>query len=118
MNNIIKKVEAEHINENATVPEIGDTVKVGMKIIEGNKERVQYFEGIVISLNGRGINLAMTIRKISFGIGVEKVIPVYSPKVASVKIVKSAKVRRAKLYYLRERVGKAATRLKVRTPKK
>ena len=86
----------------------GDTVKVGVKIIEGKRERVQYFEGVCIAKKNRAINSSFTVRKISFGEGVERTFALYSPNVSSIKIVRSGKVRRAKLYYLRDRKGKSA----------
>ena len=86
----------------------GDTIKVGVKIVEGKRERVQYFEGVCISKKNRDINSSFTVRKISFGEGVERTFALYSPNVSSIKIVRSGKVRRAKLYYLRDRKGKSA----------
>ncbi len=88
--------------------EVGDTVRVGVKIKEGEKERVQVFEGTVIAKNGSGISQSFTVRKISYGVGVEKVFLLHSPNVVSVDVIRRGKVRRAKLYYLRDRVGKAA----------
>ena len=86
----------------------GDTIKVGVKIIEGKKERIQYFEGVCIAKKNRDINSSFTVRKISFGEGVERTFALYSPIVDSVKVIRSGKVRRAKLYYLRGRTGKSA----------
>ena len=86
----------------------GDTIKVGVKIIEGKRERIQYFEGVCIAKKNRDINSSFTVRKISFGEGVERTFALYSPNVNSIKIVRSGKVRRAKLYYLRDRKGKSA----------
>ena len=86
----------------------GDTVKVGVRIIEGKKERIQYFEGVCIAKKNRDINSSFTVRKISFGEGVERTFALYSPIVDSVKVIRSGKVRRAKLYYLRDRTGKSA----------
>tara|TARA_B100001057_G_scaffold307690_1_gene307786 strand:+ start:59 stop:583 length:525 start_codon:yes stop_codon:yes gene_type:complete len=86
----------------------GDTIKVGVKIVEGKRERVQYFEGVCISKKNRDINSSFTVRKISFGEGVERTFALYSPNVSSIKVVRSGKVRRAKLYYLRDRKGKSA----------
>ena len=86
----------------------GDTIKVGAKIIEGKKERIQYFEGVCIAKKNRDINSSFTVRKISFGEGVERTFALYSPVVDSVKVIRSGKVRRAKLYYLRDRTGKSA----------
>ena len=98
------------------VPEFsqGDTVNVHSRVVEGGKERIQIFKGIVIGRRGGGINAAFTVRKISNGEGVERVFQVHSPKVAKVEVLKRGKVRRAKLNYLRNRVGKAATNLKER----
>ena len=86
----------------------GDTIKVGVKIIEGKKERIQYFEGVCIAKKNRDINSSFTVRKISFGEGVERTFALYSPIVDSVKVIRAGKVRRAKLYYLRDRTGKSA----------
>ena len=87
---------------------IGDTVRVDVKIREGERERIQAFEGTVIAINGSGVTETFTVRRVSYGVGVERVFPVNSPNVADVKIVRYGKVRRAKLYYLRDRVGKAS----------
>jgi large subunit ribosomal protein L19 len=86
----------------------GDTVRVGVKIVEGKRERIQYFEGVCIAKKNRDINSSFTVRKISFGEGVERTFALYSPIVESVKVIRSGKVRRAKLYYLRDRTGKSA----------
>ena len=86
----------------------GDTVKIGVRITEGKRERIQYFEGVCISKKNRSINSSFTVRKISFGEGVERTFALYSPVIGSIKIVRSGKVRRAKLYYLRDRKGKSA----------
>tara|TARA_B100000965_G_C19548102_1_gene738817 strand:+ start:63 stop:593 length:531 start_codon:yes stop_codon:yes gene_type:complete len=86
----------------------GDTIKVGVKIIEGKRERIQYFEGVCISKKNRDINSSFTVRKISFGEGVERTFALYSPNVSSIKVIRSGKVKRAKLYYLRDRKGKSA----------
>ena len=86
----------------------GDTIKVGVRIVEGKKERIQYFEGVCIAKKNRDINSSFTVRKISFGEGVERTFALYSPIVDSIKVIRSGKVRRAKLYYLRERTGKSA----------
>ena len=88
--------------------EIGDTIRIGVKIREGERERIQEFEGTVIAKNGRGISETFTVRRVSYGVGVERVFPIHSPNVADVKIIRRGKVRRAKLYYLRDRVGKAS----------
>ena len=107
----IKAIENEQIRENALTLNIGDTVKVHVKIKEGNKERIQVFEGTIIKRQRGGSNETFTVRKIAYGVGVEKTFLVNSPKVEKVEIVRPGKVRRAKLYYLRDRVGKA-TRVK------
>ncbi len=109
--NIIQQLEKEHIEElNKQVPEFaaGDTVRVNVKVREGERERIQAFEGVCIARNGGGLQQSFTVRKISFGEGVERVFPVYSPLVDSIDVVRRGKVRRAKLYYLRERRGKSA----------
>ena len=105
---IIKAIEQENLNPNAPVFSVGDTVKVFFKVIEGNKERIQAYEGIVIARKHGGLRETFTVRRISSGIGVERTFPVHSPKIEKVEVVRSGKVSRAKLYYLRERTGKAA----------
>ena len=101
----IKKIVA---NKKITDFSPGDTIKVGVKIVEGKRERIQYFEGVCIAKKNRDINSSFTVRKISFGEGVERTFALYSPNVASIKVIRSGKVRRAKLYYLRDRKGKSA----------
>ena len=91
----------------------GDTVRVNTRVIEGEKERIQAFEGVVIARRGGGLSETFTVRKISYGVGVERTFPLHSPKIESVKVVRRGRVRRAKLYYLRERIGKA-TRIRAR----
>ena len=86
----------------------GDTVKVHLKIVEGNKERIQVFQGLVIAINRKGIRTTFTVRKVSSGYGVEKILPLYSPSIDKIEVMRHGKVRRAKLYYLRDRIGKAA----------
>ncbi len=88
--------------------EIGDTVRVHYRIVEGNRERIQVFEGIVIAIDNKGISKTFTVRKISFDVGVERIFPVYSPRIAKIETVRKGKVRRSKLYFLRERKGKSA----------
>ena len=105
---IINEIEAEYLKSDIKNFNVGDTVKVHAKIIEGTKERIQVFEGVVIRFQNGGINETFTVRKISFGIGVEKTWPLHSPKITKIELVRRGKVRRAKLYYLRDRVGKAA----------
>ena len=108
MNEIIKNIEAAQLKENAPEFNVGDTVKVYGKIKEGNRERIQIFEGIVIKKQGGSCRETFTVRKNSNGIGVEKTWPLHSPNVERVEVVRRGKVRRAKLNYLRDRVGKAA----------
>ena len=96
------------IKENKPQFEVGDTVRVSVRIKEGDKERIQAFEGTVIAKRGSGISETFTVRRVSYGVGVERVFPVNSPNVADVKVIRRGKVRRAKLYYLRNRVGKAS----------
>ena len=105
---IIKAIEQEQINENIANFKVGDQVKVHVKIKEGNRERIQVFEGFVIKRQNAGLNETFTVRKISNGIGVERTFPVNSPKIDKIVVKREGKVRRAKLYYLRDRVGKAA----------
>ena len=104
---IIKQIEAESLREVANF-NVGDTVRVNFKVIEGNKERIQAYEGIVIARKHGGLRETFTVRRISSGIGVERTFPVHSPKIDSIVVVRQGEVRRAKLYYLRERTGKAA----------
>ena len=104
----IKNLTAGQLKENAPVIKICSTVKVHVKIREGERERIQVFEGTVIARNNSGIAETFTVRRVSYGVGVERVFPVHSPNVDKVEIVRDGKVRRAKLYYLRDRVGKAA----------
>ena len=101
----IKKIIA---NKKITNFSSGDTIKVGVKIVEGKRQRIQYFEGVCIAKKNRDINSSFTVRKISFGEGVERTFALYSPNVDSIKVIRSGKVRRAKLYYLRDRKGKSA----------
>ena len=105
---LIKTLDAQNVKSEAPVIRIGDSVRVHIKIKEGSKERVQIFEGTVIAKKHGGVNETFTVRRISYGVGVEKVFPVHSPNVVQVETVRKGKVRRAKLYYLRGRVGKAA----------
>ncbi len=111
--NLIQELEKEQLNklrESKQIPDFapGDTVRVNVKISEGTRERVQAYEGVVIGRSGSGINESFTVRKISYGEGVERVFHVYSPTIESISVVKKGKVRRAKLYYLRDRRGKSA----------
>src|SRR5471032_2206873 len=111
--NIIQKIEAEQaekLGANAKIPEFqpGDTVIVNVKVREGERSRVQAYEGVCIARDGGGLQESFTVRKISYGEGVERVFPIYSPNIDSIKVVRRGKVRRAKLYYLRDRRGKSA----------
>lgn len=113
MNQLIKLVED---TQNCSFPDVrpGDTVKIQLRVIEGEKERLQAFEGVVISDRGAGASKTVTVRKISHGVGVERIIPINSPNIESVTILKHGKARRAKLFYLRKRTGKAALKVKER----
>lgn len=108
MSNLIDVLNAQSVKSEVPEIEIGSTVRVHIKIKEGAKERIQVFEGTVIAKKHGGVNETFTVRRISYGVGVEKVFPVHSPNVVKVETVRRGKVRRAKLYYLRDRVGKAA----------
>ncbi len=112
MSNIIEKINQEQLKKEVTAFTVGDSVKVHTRVVEGDKERIQIFAGIVIARKGYGINEAFTVRKISYGEGVERVFPVHSPKVAKVEVTKNGKVRRARLHYLRQRQGKEAMSVK------
>jgi large subunit ribosomal protein L19 len=105
---VIKAIESEQIKENAENFCIGDTVKVFFKIIEGANERVQVFEGLVIAKNNGGLRRTFTARKISYGVGVERIFPLHSPRIEKIEVVRKGRVRRAKLYYVRDKVGKKA----------
>ena len=108
MNNIIEAFTKEQLKESVPAFKIGDTVRVENLIKEGNRERIQIFEGTVIAKHGGGISETFTVRRITYGCGVEKTFPLHSPHVQGVKVIRVGKVRRAKLYYLRDRVGKAS----------
>ena len=105
---LINNIESEYLKDNLPDIKSGDTVKVNVKVIEGNRERIQTFEGVIIAANGAGVNKTITVRKLSFGVGVERIFPVHAPIVDSIEVVRKGKVRRSKLYYLRDRVGKSA----------
>ena len=105
---IIKSIEHEQLKNKIPDLRVGDTVRVHVKIKEGNRERIQVFEGIIIKKQGGGVNATFTVRRISYGVGVEKTFLVHSPNVEKVEVTRVGKARRAKLYYLRDRVGKAA----------
>ena len=110
---IIRSIEAEYIKTDLPTIYVGDTVKVGVRIKEGGKERTQPYEGVIIARRGSGINSVITVRRVFQGIGVERAFLLHSPQIESIKVIRRGKVRRAKLYYLRDLVGKA-TRLKQR----
>ncbi len=106
----LKKIAESSLKAQDKLPQfsIGDTVRIGVNIREGDKERIQMFEGTVIAKRGSGVAETFTVRRVSYGVGVERVFPVHSPNVASVQVIRKGRVRRSKLYYLRDRVGKAA----------
>ena len=111
--NVIDKIQKDQMDKivaERPIPDFsaGDTIKVDVKIVEGDKERIQAFEGLCIARSGGGLNESFTVRKISYGEGVERIFPVFSPKIAGITVLKKGKVRRAKLYYLRDRRGKSA----------
>ena len=105
---IIKNIEAEQLKAEAPQFSVGDTVKVSVNIREGERERIQMFEGTVIAKRGSGVAETFTVRRVAYGVGVERVFPLHSPNVKDVQVIRYGKVRRSKLYYLRDRVGKAA----------
>ena len=108
MNDIIRALQAEQLRNDLPNLEIGDTVRVYVKIKEGNRERIQMFEGTIIRKKHGGISETFTVRRVSYGVGVERTFPVHSPMIDKIEVVRKGKVRRAKLYYLRDRVGKAS----------
>jgi len=110
--NIIEKIETEQLKSDVADFNVGDTVKVHCRVVEGGKERVQIFAGIVIGRKGHGLNSSFTVRKISYGEGVERIFPVHTPRISKIEVSHRGKVRRAKLNYLRQRVGKRATLVK------
>ena len=112
MNAIIKKIEQEQMKQDVAEFNVGDSVKVHTRVIEGGKERVQIFAGLVIAKAGTGVNAAFTVRKISYGEGVERVFPIHTPRISKIEVTNTGKVRRAKLHYLRSRVGKRALLVK------
>jgi len=105
---IIKAIEQEQLKKDVPDFSIGDYVRVNVKVKEGNRERIQAFEGTVIAKKGSGISETFTVRRISYGVGVERIFPVHSPRVAGIEVIRKGKVRRAKLYYLRETFNKSA----------
>ena len=113
----VKAVEQPYLRNSYDKVNIGDRVNVHLRITEGTRERIQVFEGTVIGRRGGGLNETMTVRRVAYGVGVERVLPIHSPKIAKIEIISKGKVRRAKLYYLRKRVGKAA-RVRTKLPTK
>jgi len=107
-NNLIAKINQEQLRDDVPDFRAGDTVRVHARIVEGTRERIQLFEGVVIKRKGGGIQATYTVRKISNGVGVERIFPLHSPRVAQIDVIRQGRVRRAKLYYLRDRNGKAA----------
>ena len=112
--NIIDVLEKESMKQDLPKVSIGDQVKVFVKVVEGNRERIQTYEGTVISLKHGGIRQTMTVRKVAFGVGVERTFPIHAPRVDKIEIIRHGKVRRAKLYYLREKTGRAAKLKEIR----
>ena len=108
MNNIIAEIEKEYMKEDVPHFDVGDTVRVSVKVKEGNRERIQAFEGIVIAKKNGSVRETFTVRRVSFGIGIERSFPLHSPRITAIDVIKHGKVRRAKLYYLRNLSGKAA----------
>ncbi|WP_126426277.1 50S ribosomal protein L19 [Brevibacillus marinus] len=108
MSEVIRELEKEQLKQDIPAFRPGDTVRVHVKVVEGQRERIQVFEGIVIRRRGSGISETFTVRKISYGVGVERTFPLHSPRIDKIEVVRHGRVRRAKLYYLRDRVGKAA----------
>ena len=116
--NTIQKIERKQLKDGDHDFGVGDTVRVLVRVVEGDKEREQAFQGVVLQRRGGGLRETFTVRKISSGIGVERIFPLHSPNVKSIKVIRRGKVRRAKLYYLRNLVGKAARITEKKTPKK
>jgi large subunit ribosomal protein L19 len=108
MNSVIEKIEQRDLRSDLPIFRVGDTLRLQVKVVEGEKERIQSFEGIVIKMNRGGNRATFTVRKISYGIGVERIFPLHSPRIDKIQVLSRGKVRRAKLYYLRELSGKAA----------
>lgn len=109
---LISKVQKESTDKKVPNLKVGDTVEVDTVIREGNKQRIQKFKGLIIAMNGSGTSSMITVRKISYGVGVEKKLPVYSPNVSKIKVIKSEPVRRSKLFFMRDRVGKMSMRIR------
>ncbi len=108
MADIIRELEKEQLRTDLPQLQIGDSVRVFVKVVEGTRERLQNFEGVVIKMQGGGIRKSFTVRRVSYGVGVERTFPYHSPRIGRIEVIRHGKVRRAKLYYLRDRVGKAA----------
>ena len=106
--NHLEAVESAHLRDDIPDFRPGDTVRVDVRVVEGGRERIQAFEGVVIARNGSGVRASFTVRKISFGVGVERVFPLHAPIISSIQVLRRGDVRRSKLYYLRDRVGKSA----------
>ena len=114
---LLKKIESAQFRKNEAVFEVGDSVKVHTKVVEGDKERIQIFAGVVMGKRGTGLNETFTVRRISYGEGVERIFPIHSPRVDKVEVERQGSVRRAKLTYLRKRIGKGATLVKEKARK-
>lgn len=110
--NKLEQIQREQMKKDPVDFKVGDTVKVHTRVVEGGKERIQIFAGIIIAMKGQGVGHSFTVRKLSYGEGVERVFPVHTPKIARVEIVKRGRVRRARLHYLRDRLGKEAVQVK------
>ena len=106
--NLIQEIENKQLKTDLPDIKAGDTVKVKVKVSEGHRERIQTYEGVVISMKGVSVNKSITVRKLSFGVGVERIFPVHAPIIDSIEVTRKGKVRRSKLYYLRDRIGKSA----------
>jgi large subunit ribosomal protein L19 len=106
--NLIKMIEDAQVKENLTAFNVGDTVKVDYKVVEGTRERIQTYEGTVIKKQGEGVRSTFTVRRLSYGVGVERTFPMHSPRIENLTVTRKGKVRRARLFYLRDRQGKAA----------
>ena len=115
--NTLEKIDRKQLKDTEFDFNVGDTVRVDVRVVEGGKERAQAFQGVVIKRRGGGVRETFTVRKISSGIGVERVFPLHSPNIKSIKVMRRGKVRRAKLYYLRDLVGKAARIREKKTPR-
>lgn len=117
MNNIITEIEKEYMKAEVPVFNVGDTIKVWVKVVEGNRERLQAFEGACIAKRSGSVRETFTVRRVSFGVGIERIFPIHSPRIDRIEVVRKGKVRRAKLYYLRNLSGKAAKIKEVITKK-